>query len=326
MGKDKKISETLKNNLQKIIITLICLLYVAQGIFSIVKKDGTILEILGDISLSIIVGIALSINFNSMGLKDGRNSDIFQSSIATYGESKAKATKYFDKLPNWCDFKNEQELEFAKKNIILEAGLNWKAYKYGYYKNKEVLAKLDENQKKEIVKADKLKIPKLTTQELLSDLPHIKSKNKFGRDINEYVSKNIASELFNKVFMGIICGLFGLKPIISGSNAAEIIAGILWNAFQIAIWIIFGVFKYNNSKSFMEDEYRQTHIISKTEYLNEFLITMENNIDFLKLKEENYVDKEIKKFIEEKENELKEEIKNKENNLDQQKTNKEGDD
>ena len=308
MGKDKKSTEALKNNLQKIIITLICLLYVAQGIFSIVKKDGTVLEILGDISLSIIVGVALSINFNSMGLKDGRNSELFQSSIATYGEAKVKATKYFDKLPNWCDFKNEQELEFAKKNIILEAGLNWKAYKYGYYKNKEVFNnKLDDKQKKEVLKADKLKIPKLTTQELLSDLPHIKSKNKFGRDINEYVSKNIASELFNKVFMSIICGLFGLEPIITGSNAAEIIAGILWNAFQIAIWIIFGVFKYNNSKSFIEDEYRQTHIISKTEYLNEFIITIENNVDFLTLKEEAYVDKEIKKFIEEKENEYKQE-------------------
>ena len=65
---------------------------------------------------------------------------------------------------------------------------------------------------------------------------------------------------------------------------------------QISMWLTFGVMKYVNAKSFIEDEYRQTHLIQKTEYLNEFIITIQNNPSVINEFDE---DKEVQQYLDE---------------------------
>ena len=310
----KKIGELLRENLQKITILLVSIIYITQGIFELTKKDTTILDILGNIGMSIVVGFIISSSFTSMGLKEGRGSDLFQNSLKVYGDTKVKATPHFDKLSSWCEYKNAQELEYKKKEIIQGVGLNWKAYKFGYYD--EHTEKLNDIQKKAIEDAKNAKIYKLSSQDLLSDLPNKygkfnKRESKFGQTEREYKNKNNIYNFISKVAIAIVCGLYGLEPLINEENFKDVMAGVLWNAMQIVIWITFGVTKYINAKSFMEDEYRQTHIIQKTEYLNEFTVTMQNNPKVIEKYDE---DLEINKYIEEylktkKEGELKNEQK-----------------
>lgn len=294
--KRKNFIDFFRDNFQKIILIIICILYISQGLFSLEKKDATLLEIAGSIGLSICVGVIISNNLRSMGLKAGRTSEIFIASMETYGEAKQKATPMFDKLPSWCEFKNAQELEFRKKEIIQGAGLNWRGYKLGFYD--EHPEKLNEKQKTAYEEAKNCKIVKFYSNELLSDLPSIdiRTKSRFGKSIRDYKRNEAISEVIIKVFIGIICGLYGLQPLLSEGNFQEKFAGIIWNSMQIILWLTMGLLRYADAKSFIVDEYRQTHVIQKTELLNEFIVTIENNPKAIEDYDE---DLEIDSFIEE---------------------------
>lgn len=292
-----------KNNLQRLIIVLVSIVYITQGLFGIAKKDTTIWDILGSIGLSVAVGVIISSSLVSMGLKDGRNSELFQGSMKAYGNAKKEATPHFDKLSQWCDYRNKLDLESARRNIIQGASLSWKAYKLGYYDEEKNLEKLEEEQLKALKEAKYCKIERLTYSDLLSDFPKSKRKNgsRYGTTEVEYQVKSDFSDLIVKIFLGIVCGLYGLVPLITEDNKAAIIAGVLWNCLQIILWLSFGITKYVKAKSFMEDEYRQSHIIQKTEYLNEFVVTIQNNPDIIKsVDEELELDEYIQKYLENK--------------------------
>lgn len=307
--KRKNIWEFIRDNFQKIMMILICVLYISQGLFSLEKKDATLVEIIGNIGLSVCVGYIISSNLRSMGIKSGRTSEIFLASMETYGEVKQKATPMFDKLPSWCEYKNAQELEYRKKEIIQGAGLNWRGYKLGFYD--EYPEKMNEIQKKAFAEAKNCKIIKFYSNELLSDLPQldIRTKNRFGKTVKDYKKSEAIPEIISKISLGVICGLYTLQPLLTDGNINEKIAGIIWNTMQILLWLIMGMLKYYDAKSFIVDEYRQTHVIQKTELLNEFIVTMQNNP---KIIEEYDEDLEIDKFIEEflKKREKKEELLN----------------
>ena len=290
----RKFGDVFKENLQKVIIILVSIIYIVQGLFTIAKKNNSILDILGSIAFSIIVGVVLSSSMNSMGLKDGRKSQTFINSMKVYGETKEKATPYFDKLSDWCDYKNSIDLESQKKEIVQNAGLKWKLYKIGYYSKH----KPDEPDKIDALElADHCKIEKLTSKELLSDLPYDKyMKKRFGQSEQEFKSRGIFMDILSKSFMGIICGMYSLAPLLTQENIADKLANVLWNTMQIAMWLAFGMMKYSSAKSFIEDEYRQTHLIQKTEYLNEFIITIQNNPSVINEYDE---DREVQEYLDE---------------------------
>lgn len=296
MKKRKNIIEFFRDNFQKIILILICVIYVVQGLFKFQKTEATLVEIIGNIALSIFVGLTISLNLRSMGLKSGRNSDVFVASVQTYGEVKDKATPMFDKLPSWCEYKNAQELEFKKKEIIQGAGLNWRGYKLGYYESNN--DKMNDVQKKAYDEAKNCRIFKFYSNELLSDLPRIdlRTQSRFGKTEKDFKKEENLTDFVVKVGIGIICGLYTLTPLINGDNSQEIIAGIIWHAIQIILWFSIGILKFADARSFIIDEYRHTHIIQKTELLNEFIVTMQNSPHVI---EEYDEDLEIDEFIEE---------------------------
>lgn len=300
---------SIKENLQKITICLVSAIYITQGMFSITKKETTIWDIIGNIGLSIIVGLVITSSLNTMGLKDGRKSDEFNNSMKAYGLAKLEATKYLDKLSPWCEYKNFQNLEIRKKEIIQDSGLNWKAYKFGYYDEPNNQIRLTKEQAKAIEEAKHCRIPKITYSEMVSDLPkkrhHIFGKEQaFGETEQDYKNRNLYLDFFYKILMAIVGGLYALTPLLTKENAMEMLSGVIWNTTQIIIWLTLGVLKYINAKSFIIDEYRQTHVIQKTELFKEFVITMENNPSVI----ENYsedieIDKYIQEFLQKKESE-----------------------
>ncbi len=320
-----KLIQNIKENLQKITICLVSIIYVTQGMFSITKKDTTIWDIVGNIGLSIIVGLVITNSLNTMGLKDGRKDDSFLNSMKAYGIAKSEATPYLDKLSPWCEYKNFQNLEIKKKEIIQDAGLNWRAYKLGYYDDLKNQSRLSKEQLKAIDVAKHCRIPRITYTEMLSDLPKkrhfmLGHEQAFGETEQDYKNRNMYLDFFYKVLMAIVGGLYALTPLLTKENAMEMLSGVIWNTTQIIIWVTLGVLKYINAKSFMVDEYRQTHIIQKTELFNEFLITMEKNPTVI----ENYsedieIDKYIQEFLNKKEKEIEKEKDIEDKNIDEEK-------
>ena len=301
VGKKKKFIDKLRDNIQKLLIIAVSAVYIFQGFFSLSKRDTTVLEILGSIGLSIIIGVVISTSMNSMGIKDGRRSELFEASMKAYGEAKSKSTKYFDKLQAWCEYKNSIDLEAKKKDIVLTAGLSWKGFKFGYYD--EHPERLSEEQKKQLERAKSAKIEKLYSSDLLSDSNKDKSLfgkpfGRFGKSEKDYSLIVNTSDMVYKVAIGIVCGLYMLKPIFS----EQILANMIWNTLQILLWLAIGSMKYANAKYFMEYEYRQSHVIQKTECINEFFITMENRPEVIEqFDDEAEIDKYILEFINEKE-------------------------
>lgn len=310
----KKLSVTVRNNLEKISIFLISFFYVFQGIFQITDRGQDIMAVLGNIMLSILIGVAISSNLTQMGLKDGRKSDKFVASDELYGQTKERATQYFDKLYAWCEYKNDQELNAKKRDIIRNAGLSWKAYRIGYYKDKE----LNPEQQKAIDEANSCKIEKINNRILLSDLPQDemsilfgKQKEKrFGKSEREFKKQSLAVDLITRLFISFVLGYYTLSPLINGDNWKSVISQLLWHFMHILIWLTFGVLKYSNAKSFIEDEYRQTHLIQKTELLNEFIVTMQNSPQVVEQFDidNDDIDNYINEIIKEKEQNDKETI------------------
>lgn len=277
----KKLGVVVRNNLEKISIFLISFFYVFQGIFQIKNNGSNVISIIGNIALSVLIGVAISVNLTSMGLKDGRKSEKFIASDKLYGETKEKATPYFDKLYAWCEYKNDQELNAKKRDIIRNAGLSWKAYRIGYYKDHQ--EKLTQEQQKAIQEANACKIEKINNRILLSDISSDKSffgkkfEHRFGKSEREFRMQTMAMDVVSRLFISFVLGYYTLEPLINGDNWQTVISQLLWHFMHILIWLTFGVLKYSNAKTFIEDEYRQTHLIQKTELLNEFIVTMQNS-------------------------------------------------
>ena len=283
-------------NFQKILILLVSSLYIIQGAFKLTQTQASIVEVLGNAALSIVLGVTISNTLRSSGLQAGRRSDIFASSMKAYGEVKVKATPYFDKLSQWCLFKNNNELLEKRRDIIQRGGLHWKAYLHGYYDTH--LNTLTSEQLKVYYKAKHAKIPKLVANELLSDLPVSKtSRSKFGISEQTYKHSNVFFDIITKLTISIIGAYYMLEPILN----QEGVANIIWHTIQIGLWITLGILKYCEAKNFMENEYRQTHIVQKTEYLNEFVVTMQNNPTVIEEVEDNTgVTQDIEEFLREK--------------------------
>lgn len=290
-----KTSSTVREKLQIVIIVLICCVYIAHGLFTLEESQQTVAEIVGNIAWSGTIGVIISSMFTSQGLKDGRNTELFLNSLKAYGDSKSRATPWFDKLTTWCSYKNAYDLEIRKKEIVEGAGLNYRAYTVGYYdEHPDVLT---EDQLKALEKVDTCKILKITQRELLSDMPknRFSEKNRFGETVLEYQTKGTVLDIVVKLALAIICGLYTLEPI-KDSNWA----GLVWNLLQILMWLSFGFQKYIDSKYFMEYEYRQSHLVQKTELFNEFIVTMQNNPNIIYTYDVN-IDEEVDKFIKQKE-------------------------
>jgi len=311
----KKLSVVVRNNLEKIVIFLIATFYIWQGVFKITDRNETFISVLGNILLSVVIGIAISLNMTQMGIKDGRKSDKFIKSEELYGTTKELATPYFDKLYAWCEYKNDQELNTKKRDIIRNVGLSWKAYRLGYYKEHKDDLSLNENQLKAINEADSAKIEKIESRMLLSDLPtsHLsllfgkKEQKRFGKSESDFKKQTLATDLITRLAISFVLGYYTISPLINGSNWRDIMANMIWHTLHIVIWITFGTLKYSNAKLFMEDEYRQVHLIQKTELLNEFIITMKNNskvVDEFDVNQDD-IDNYLDKLIKEKENEQK---------------------
>ena len=214
--------------------------------------------------------------------------------VILYAEAKEKAKKYYDKLPAFCAYKTETEKINIKREIITNANLSFLKYLKGYYnENKN---SLEEYQIEAIEEANKMRIEPYQTSKILSDLPNDIKKNiksRYGKDEKQYIVEKNISGLFSKIIWAILSGYYTLGPL-NQDNIPQAV----WNALQIAIWLAFGSIDYINAKEFINNEYRQTHVIQKTAFLEEFITLMENEPKKL----DKYDDElQFKEFLEKKE-------------------------
>lgn len=260
----------LSDQISVIILVVISIAYTLKGVFSFEPNHKSIEATIGETILNIVVGFTIYACLRTKGIKAGRNDDCFIASLQLYGEAKSKIKENQFRLPAFCSLKSEQELIEAKREAIENVGLNYNLFLKGIYnkENFEVL-ELDQEQIDIINNIDKVKIERMRSEELLSDLPRTSKKDygRYGKGVKEYNKETRALDLSNLMLYSVIFARFGLKPLLNSDN----LSNVLWSTLQLLLWLAFGIIKYVSAMSFMVNEYRQTHIIQKTEYLNEFI-------------------------------------------------------
>ncbi len=306
-----RIGDFVKGNLAKLVLVAIIGLYIGQGAFELVKREFNLENFLGRLLTGLIIGVAIYTCLRLSGIADGRRESIFQSSLNLYKTTKSKvanAKQY--KLTAFCLYKNEVSLEEAKQDFLLANGINYSLWKKGVYDDKEsrLYKSLEPDQIKALENVGKVRTPRITTTFLMTDAPKMskKYKDKPARDEKDYVKDGAIKDAISVFVCSGAFAYYVLIPIVNG----DVLANVLWNLFQVIIWLAFGAIKYIQAKDYMTHEYRESHLVYKIETLSEYLSIMETNealldkYDVLKQYEEEELKKiEQKEMTEEKKEE-----------------------
>lgn len=291
--------EIIKKNMSRIIIILICISYVLQGMFAIVKADFDLETFLGRIGTSLICGLSIYTSMRESGIQDGKSSDNFIGSLQLYAVTKTKIEKKY-LLNAFCIYKNKQAIEEKKQQILEQNGLDYILYKKGRYNEETKLyLTLNDDEKKvlKIVNKQSFVVRTINTKYLLSDSPKLNvrklKKGEITIDVAEYKRRSFITDLVTMIMWAAIFSFYGLEPLINGFSWGK----ILWNLWQIICWLSCGITKYISSRDFIENEYRQSHLVYKIELLEEFIQIVEQNQSLLE--PYDYIGKEIKKEEEE---------------------------
>lgn len=296
--KQNKAISFIKENLSKFLLIPIALIYILYGLFSITKKDASLIAILGSIAAGLITGTIIYINMMNAGINDAKKTDDYKLANKAFDDEKEAIAEYQNKLPAFCTMKQKNEIIEAQRVILQCAMLDYKAWKYGYYENKEDLSL---EQKAALEKVKKIHIEPLKANDLLNrDTSNRKRREKYGRygrSKSDYLSGKTFKSITWTLVMAIVFGYYGLAPFIINDDT---IAQLVWNTFQIIMWLGMGVLKYIEAKSFVIDEYLENNIVVKTMYLKEFKAIMKTDPVSLDSYETD-ADREIKEFIKRKE-------------------------
>lgn len=290
-----------KDNLSKIMVVVIASIYVLYGAFVLEKTDSTIEEIIGNISVALIIGTSISFCMRRAGSQDAMKSDYYNAIREEHARAKEEIINDIDKLPNFCNMKNKIDIEAYKKSLIETINLNYKAWKLGFYDKEENKSKLSIKQKLILSKINDVSIKKINSMDILNEANGSSTKElerfgRFGKSEKEYSRNKTFTGVLGMLIFSIVFGYYTMRPVFE----EETIATIVWNLFQVIIWVGNGCLKYYDNKNFILYEYSEKNIKTKTNLLKEFKAVLRNNPAILDKYSDN-VDDDIDKFIKEKE-------------------------
>jgi hypothetical protein len=133
--------------------------------------DGGLEYIFGDekfyilTSLTIVISLYVAnINYSTT-VRSTMLTETFSKTLSHYQKKKEEIEKYTQYIPDFCAYKNIQEYELAKRDIVESAGLNYKHYSSDNFDE----SKLEPWQKKVLKKIKRIKVQKLKTSDLLQE-------------------------------------------------------------------------------------------------------------------------------------------------------------
>lgn len=276
----EKIKQFLKENICYIIVVLVSLIYVASGLVRIGETGKTISEIIADGVVSLLLGFFLDVLFDLQGLSEGERDIEVQKVYQEHGKIIVEINPYIDKLDDWCEKKNINNLRMQRLKILSMAGLKYddvfdnsgvaKPFIFediSLIKDKrKKRKKLKEERRryKCYLKAVNLKIKELSAGVLTSEGNNSSDLNDLGRTKQDYERKSSTKSFVSKVGTGIIFGYFGIELIMN--PAWEM---LIWRAFQLALFLVMGLIRLYSSRMFMTDEFKG-RMIKKTNHLKMF--------------------------------------------------------
>ena len=284
----KKLGQTFKNNIVSLAIVVLYVIYLAQSFIQLSPTGNTIEQIIYTSAIGLVVAFAIKDVLRNQGIESGLNLPMVSNEIKNHAMLVSKIDPYIIYINAFCDYKNEQLNENAKRRYLSNHGLNYSLYQKHYYEREEYRSKLSKSQVHALKNVDKVHARGITFNLLISGTSTSGGSGKLS-SLSTYKTSRKITTAFTAILTSLIFGLF--MPV---GNAGFNLGDFIWKLIQITIWLFFGICEYASSKSWVKNQYVGTvKIIEK--YLTECMDMIHNKaqwvIDFEK---DNMLDKDEK--------------------------------
>lgn len=256
----KKAFEFIQKNMFYLVIIIVGLAYILTGMSSISESEETIGSIIATGGLSTILGWIISALFGQQAIIDGFEDEDLINAMNVLGTEIKTIEPDIDKLDIYCDKQNEDDMIRKRTRLLKRVGLDVDLLEHF---NRKKLKGLTKRQKKAVKKSLKIGFGYLSSDWLLSDIEEKEEKDNKPVSVNTYTMKKNISNLFTKIFLGIISGMYILEPF---ANANWNV--VIWRLFFFATWLIFGYLRYAADFNFITKNYRKTVIKKKNEIIS----------------------------------------------------------
>lgn len=267
----------LKQYMGYIVIVLACLIYIARGIITVEETGKTILQILADGSLALFFGIFINVVFELQGMMEGDRNEKVIATNQKHADIVDEISPNIDKLDDWCDMKNKEALKHARIRMLSVHGLKYEDCfdEEGVAKTPSFIKEKSHDlskEEKQLLKAKircykkscKIKLTLLTTNSLTSEGGREYDPYYLGQTKKQYKQKTATMDIFSKLGISVIFGIYGAKLVTSFSWAF-----LIWTGIQVVLFLIMGVVKLYTSYMFVVDDHR-SRTIKKIDNLTKF--------------------------------------------------------
>ena len=283
---NNKVKEFFKRNVGYFIVAFVCIVYIATGLLTIQETGKTILQIIADSVIILSLGVFINRVFDLQGMLNGdREQDVIDT-IKKHSDMVIDISSDIDRLDDWCKIKNDNALRLTRIKILAPSGLKYEdcfdeaGVGIGYKPTKD-LKELRKSDKVEY-KKEKLKI-KLYDKALRAKITNLNSNiltseggkegdpNYLGRSKRQYETRSTLWDTFSRVGIALIFGYYGVGL---AENFSYV--NLIWQLFQVSLFLVMGVVKLYQSFMFVKDEFKG-RIQKKTNILQEFLNYIKQN-------------------------------------------------
>lgn len=269
----ERIKDAFRSNLGYIAVLLVSVAYVATSFMTIATTGKSPWQILSDGVLSFIVGVLMNRMFETQGVING---DADPRVIATVGKHASMVetiAPYLDELDEWCAVKNAEALARARRTFLSSYGMRYKDY---FSEDGTPLPYVPEAcrtrkerkaefwRRKKFEHAINIKITHLSAGLLISDTGDPNDPYFLGRSKAEYTTQSARKDVWSKIILSVLFGVYSLSLLADFS-----IANLLWTILQLAVFLLMGSLKMEQSYIYVTDEYRN-RVDKKTNILQMF--------------------------------------------------------
>lgn len=273
--KAEKIRSFLSRNAGYMIVALVCIVYVATALVGIGETGKSVKQIIADGAVAFCLGFSINRVLDVQGITNGKRDDNVIRTLQVHGETVVKISPYIERLGDWCDIKNAENLKVQRSRILASHGMRYADYfdEDGVAKgitpdeaklNNKHLRGQEKARIRAYNKAARLKLTLLTADSLTSDNGKQPDQYNFGRTELQYEKTASVSDVISKVVIALVMGYYTVVPLEQLNYAA-----LIWNAMQASIFLALGITKEMKSYHFITGEWRG-RIVKKTNNLEAF--------------------------------------------------------
>lgn len=256
--------------------TFASLVYLATSFIRIDKTGKSIYQIIVDSAIIFMIGFFIHRVFDIQGILIGERDETYKQTMELHGEAVIKVAPDLDKLDDWCYQKNIENLRIQRIRILSEEGLRYDEYfeKDGSIKDDafvdvdeikgKYMKRLYKRRNRCVDKALRVKLTRLSAAELTSESADANDPYNFGRTKKKYEQQSSAQAAISKAGSALIFGYYGVTLLEDFSYA-----NLIWNALQVAVFVLIGAVAMYNSYLFITNEHRG-RIVKKVNCLEMF--------------------------------------------------------